>query len=260
MESIWTIARTHGLRVVEDAAHAMPARYRGMMIGSPTPWGESDAVAFSFYATKCLTTGEGGMLTTPDAALHSRCKVLSLHGISADAWMRYADTRRWFYQVLECGFKYNMSDIQAAIGIHQLHKQTAFQSERATVAARYTAAFSHFDELICPRSPADRSHAWHLYVLRLRDQSVEGGRDAFLADLQHAGIGASVHFIPLPLHPVYAKQFRPDACPRATAFYESAVSLPLFPGMTDQQVQTVISAVTRTLSSHRRQLFAVASR
>lgn len=260
MQAIWAIARRHGLRVIEDAAHAMPASFRGVRIGGQSPWGESDAVAFSFYATKCLTTGEGGMLTTPNASVHSRCKSLSLHGISADAWMRYADTRRWFYEVRECGFKCNMSDIQAAIGIHQLHRQIDFCEQRAAIAARYTDAFSRFDDVIVPRSPVDRSHAWHLYVLRLRRENLPEARDAFLNTLHREGVGASVHFIPIPLHPFYSGRFPLAAWPCARAFYESALSLPIYPGMTERQLDVVISTVERAITSVRRPLFAVAGR
>jgi dTDP-4-amino-4,6-dideoxygalactose transaminase len=258
MQSIWALARRRGLNVIEDAAHALPASFRGVRIGGQSPWGASDAVAFSFYATKCLTTGEGGMLTTRDAPVHARCKSLSLHGISADAWMRYADTRRWFYEVRECGFKCNMGDVQAAIGIHQLHKQIAFREQRAAIAARYTEAFSRFDGFIVPRSPADRSHAWHLYVLRLRGETLPDARDAFLDALHRDGVGASVHFIPIPLHPVYAGRFPSAAWTHARAFYESALSLPIYPGMTGRQVDLVISTVEKVLTATRRPLFAVA--
>ena len=241
MDTLWSLAREHGLKVVEDAAHAVGSQYRGIPIGG----GRSDAVAFSFYATKNLTTGEGGMVTTPHQDLAERMRVLCLHGISRDAWNRYAEHGNWYYEVQACGFKYNLSDVQAAIGIHQLRKLEKFIEVRARLAAVYRDELREVEELETPVEPAGMRHAWHLYAVRLRLEKLRMNRDAFIRALCERGIGMSVHFIPIPLHPAYAGHagLSAEQCPRAMALYPRLVSLPLYPLMPEEQVRYVAGAI-----------------
>ena len=197
MDEIWNMAAEFQLRVVEDAAHAAGARIAGTPIGG----GRSDAVAFSFYATKNLSTGEGGMVTTHSADLEARLRTLCLHGISRDAWKRYAEKGNWYYEVVDCGFKYNMSDIMAALGLVQLRKLEAMTQRRVEIARRFNAAFGEMPELELPPDRADVRHCWHLYILRLRLESLALDRARFIEEMHRRGIGCSVHFIPIPLHP-----------------------------------------------------------
>lgn len=253
MDAIWRLARQHGLRVIEDAAHAAGTRYLGASLGCERGGFRSDAVAWSFYATKNITTGEGGMVTTDDAALAARMKVLCLHGISKDAWNRYAENGSWFYQVLEEGFKYNLSDVQSAIGIHQLKKIGQFAAARRAIAERYTSHFRKMEELETPPEGEPGEHSWHLYMLRLRLDRLGIDRNRFIEELKRHRIGASVHFIPIPMHPYFAQwaDLPHNRCPRAMAFYERIVSLPLFPGMTAEQVDYVASSVAEIVAAHR---------
>lgn len=247
MDAILTIARKHNLPVIEDAAHAFPAQYRGRMIGSI-----ADFTAFSFYATKALATGEGGMLTTANAAYAEHASMMSLHGISHDAWKRYSAEGSWYYEVLRAGYKYNMTDIAAALGLHQLARSEWLLERRRTIAKRYTAAFSRLPELETPPDPPHVRHAWHLYLLRLRLDQLAISRDEFIRQLTRANIGTSVHFIPLHLHPFYREtyQLRPDDFPVALEAYQRTISLPIYPGMTDDDVEDVIAAVERIVEAH----------
>jgi dTDP-4-amino-4,6-dideoxygalactose transaminase len=250
MSEIWRMARERGLRVVEDAAHAVGSRYRGAPIGS----GSSDAVAFSFYATKNLTTGEGGMVTTPHAEVAELMRVLCLHGISRDAWNRYADRGKWYYQVETCGFKYNLSDVQSAIGIHQLRKLEGFISLRARLAGRYHDALAGVEEVEVPPDTFEGRHSWHLYAIRLRLEKLDIDREAFIRELAARGIGTSVHFIPIPLHAAFAREAgcAPQRCPRAMELYPRLVSLPLYPAMTEEQVDLVAAAVREVTRAARK--------
>jgi len=247
MDAIWDLARRHGLRVVEDAAHAIGSQYKELPIGGgiPSEGRCSDVVAFSFYATKNLTTGEGGMVTTHQQALLERMRVLCLHGISKDAWNRYSEKGNWYYEVVECGFKYNLSDIQSAIGIHQLRRQEGFIEVRETQAQLYNQLFANVAELELPPQDPSSRHSWHLYALRLQTELLEIDRSEFIQRLRTKGIGASVHFIPIPLHPCYApyESLGSRHCPRAMELYPRLVSLPLYPAMTEEQVRFVASAV-----------------
>lgn len=235
MDRIWALARERGVRVIEDAAHAAGSHYRGRPIGG----GASDAVAFSFYATKNLTTGEGGMIATGDAALAGRMRRLRLHGIARDG------AQSWDYRVAERGFKYNLSDVQAAIGLHQLRKLEAFVAARAELAAIYDRAFAGIAELELPPRRDDCRHSWHLYALRLNLDRLPVDRAAFIRALHERGVGASVHFVPIPLHPFFAEHaaLPRNQCPRAMALYPRLVSLPLYPGLTAGQAQRVAAAV-----------------
>lgn len=241
-------AQRHGLTIVEDAAHAVAARYKGRLIGS----GQNPA-AFSFYATKNLTTGEGGMLTG-GAEFLQRARLLSLHGMSRDAWKRYDKGGKWFYEVLYPGFKYNMTDVQAALGLWQLKKLPAFQSRRRAIAARYTGAFASDAALETPVERPEVEHAWHLYVLRLRLDALRIGRDQFIEELTSRNIGTSVHFIPIHLHPYYRDKyaFTPDTYPIAYSNYNRMLSLPLNCRMSDDDVNDVIDAVLDIAATFRR--------
>jgi dTDP-4-amino-4,6-dideoxygalactose transaminase len=239
LDPIYDIASRHGLGVMEDAAHALPAAYKGRPIGSG-----SNPVAFSFYATKNLTTGEGGMLTgSPD--LLARVRTLGLHGMSRDAWKRYGPGGSWFYSVEEPGFKYNMTDVQAAMGLAQLRKLEGFQARRRQIVERYNQAFGDREALELPAERAEVDHAWHLYVLRLRAGTLSISRDRFIEELTERNIGVSVHFIPLHLQPYYRQkyQYLPTAFPVAIDSYQRMLSLPLHPLLSDNDVDDVIAAV-----------------
>lgn len=254
LEAIWRLARDHGLYVIEDAAHAAGALYRRRPIGAgPTADAPaSDAVVFSFYATKNITTGEGGMVTAHHQPLADTIRMLSLHGLSHDAWRRYSDQGDWHYDVLAHGFKYNLSDIQAAIGIHQLHKLDRFLERRVSYARIYDQAFADLDELELPPDNSQCRHAWHLYTLRLNLHRLTIDRGAFIRQLRTRGICASVHFIPIPLLHFFSRLDLPVyPCPRALALYPRLVSLPLYPAMTEEQVHYVAAAVQQIVTSSR---------
>ena len=243
MNEIWTIARRHRLYVIEDCAHAIGSYYRGWPVGAGNPetGNYSDAAAFSFYATKNITTGEGGMVTSHDETLAETLKRLCLHGISKDAWNRYSDRGNWYYEVLEPGFKYNLSDLQSAVGIHQLRKVEKFTEVRTRYAQLYNEILADVEEVERPSERADSRHAWHLYMLRLNLETMSIGRDDFIGRLREKGIGTSVHFIPIQLHPFWAQlKLRSDcACPNSLALYKRIISLPLYPGMTEAEVEYV---------------------
>ena len=249
MDAIHAIAKAYGLPVIEDAAHAFPAKYRGRMIGTV-----SDFTAFSFYVTKTLATGEGGMLTTSNPEHAQRIALMSLHGISRDAWKRYTSEGSWYYEVIQAGYKYNMTDIAAAIGLHQLARSEWLLDRRRAVAQRYTEAFSQLPEVETPPNPAHVQHAWHLYMLRLHLERLAISRDAFIQALREANIGSSVHFIPLHLHPFYRDlyQLAAEDFPAALHAYRRVISLPIYPGMKDEDVEDVIAAVERIIAAHRK--------
>jgi dTDP-4-amino-4,6-dideoxygalactose transaminase len=246
MTAIHEIARRHNIRVVEDAAHALPTRHRGELIGSL----QSDVTVFSFYATKTLTTGEGGMVVTRDPAIAERCAIMRLHGISRDAFDRYqSSTPSWYYEVIAPGFKYNLTDIASAIGIQQLKKADRFQARRQQMAERYSAALRDLPVRLPPVAPPGDLHAWHLYVLRLLPHATIS-RDDFIQAIADRGIGCSVHFIPLHLQPYWRDAYRlsPGDFPCALASYQAAVSLPLYTKMDDADQERVIEAVQDLLA------------
>jgi dTDP-4-amino-4,6-dideoxygalactose transaminase len=254
MDEIYDIARRHRLAVVEDAAHALPARYRGRMVGAPDPdFHGPNLVAFSFYATKNLTTGEGGMLTGP-ADLIDAARVWSLHGMSRDAFKRYTSEGSWRYDVVLPGFKYNMPDIQAAIGIHQLERLDQMQRRREAIVAQYDEALGQLEELERPVPREDVVSAWHIYLLRLRPGLLRIGRDDFIEELRTRNIGASVHFIPIHAHSYYRDRYglRADDFPVAQREFERMLSLPLSPAHSDHDVADVIEAVTDVVRRNRR--------
>lgn len=245
MPALLDIARRHGLKVVEDAAHALPTTCGGALVGTLA----SDATVFSFYANKTITTGEGGMLVTRDAALAQRARTMRLHGMNRDAFDRYtAKVPSWYYEVVAPGFKYNLTDIAAALGIHQLKKAHAFQQRRAAIAAQYDAALAGLPLILPPRPAHGDQHAWHLYVLRLADDAGVA-RDRFIERLFDAGIGCSVHYIPLHLHPYWRDRYalQPAMFPHSQHAYERMVSLPIYTLMSDGDVQRVAAAVRTAL-------------
>jgi len=253
MDAIYDIAQRHGLAVVEDAAHALPARHRGRMIGAPRQGFDfPNLVAFSFYATKNLTTGEGGMLTGP-LDLIDDARVWSLHGMSRDAFKRYTSDGSWRYDVVLPGFKYNMPDIQAAIGLHQLRRLDAMQKRRRAIVAQYDEALGELEELDRPVERDNIESAWHIYLLRLRLDRLRINRDAFIEALRARKIGTSVHFIPVHEHSYYRERygFKPDDFPVAQREFERMLSLPLSPAHTDQDVADVIEAVTEVVRQNR---------
>jgi dTDP-4-amino-4,6-dideoxygalactose transaminase len=255
MAPIWRLARQRKIFVIEDAAHAIGTYYKTNPIGAGDPENRyrSDAVCFSFYATKNLTTGEGGMVVTHNEALLNKMKVLCLHGISKDAWDRYAEQGNWYYEVVACGFKYNLPDILSAIGIHQLRKQEQFVQTRTRYARFYNQAFAELPELEIPPDDANSRHSWHLYMLRLNLDRLDIDREAFIRELRSRQIGTSVHFIPIPLHPLYNEiaQLPRNHCPRTLDLYRRLVSLPLYPGMTEEQLERVVLAVKEIVATHR---------
>jgi dTDP-4-amino-4,6-dideoxygalactose transaminase len=253
MSSIYDIASRHGLAVIEDAAHALPAKYQGRLIGAPQPGFDfPNLVAFSFYATKNLTTGEGGMLTGP-ADILDDARVWSLHGMSRDAFKRYTSDGSWRYDVVLPGFKYNMSDIQAAIGIHQLKRLDAMQSRRRSIVAQYDEALGQLEELERPTQRGDVESAWHIYVLRLNLERLKIDRAAFIDELRKRNIGTSVHFIPIHDLSYYRDRyhFKPQDFPVAQREFERMLSLPLSPAHSDQDVADVIEAVTDVVKQNR---------
>jgi perosamine synthetase len=250
MARIEAIARAHGIAVVEDAAHSLPATTAdGRTIGSVSAF-----TCFSFYATKTITTGEGGMITTDDDGYADRVRMMSLHGISRDGWKRYTAAGSWHYDVLEAGFKDNMTDLAAALGIEQLKKATAFRESRAAIAARYDEAFGAMPELQLPGRRPGALHAWHLYPLQLVLDRLQIDRAAFIDELKARHIGTSVHFIPLHLHPYYQRTLgdRTSALPVASAAYPRLVSLPIYTVMSAQDVTDVIEAVRAVVARFRR--------
>ena len=246
MPAILAIARRHGLKVVEDAAHALPTTSGGQLIGTLG----SDATVFSFYANKTMTTGEGGMLVTRDAELAKRAKVMRLHGMSRDAFDRFTATKpSWYYEIVAPGFKYNLTDIAAALGLHQLKRIPAFQQRRIELAAALNEGLSGLPLVLPPMAAAGDQHSWHLYVVRLADGAAVS-RDVFIERLFAAGIGVSVHYIPLHLQPYWRDRYElePGQFPHSQRAYERMVSLPLYTRMTDADVARVCAAVRAALA------------
>ena len=240
LDALRTIANEHNVHLIEDAAHAIGASYKDEPIGSG-----SNPACFSFYATKNLTTGEGGMLTGDDALLE-RARQLSLHGMSREAWSRYAAGGKWAYDIVAPGFKYNMTDIQAALGIQQLRRFESMQQRRSEIVARYQAAFGSNPALQTPVTREHVTHAWHLYVIRLNEGELTIDRNQFIEQVNGRNIGTSVHFIPIHIHSYYAQKYgwQPEDFPVALSNYSRMLSLPLSPRMSDQDVEDVIEAVS----------------
>lgn len=249
MQEIADFADQHGLHVVEDAAHAFPAAYRGQAIGSL-----SLATCFSFYANKTMTTGEGGMLTTNDDATADRARKMSLHGLSRGAWNRFTAKGSWYYEIEAPGYKYNLPDVAAAIGLGQLHQAENFLQERRRCADRYISAFADSKLIDTLEQSPDVDSAWHLLVIKLNLPALSIDRSEFIVKLNEAGIGTSVHYTPLHLHPLYRERFgyKPEDMPIASGVFEQIVSLPIFPSMTDEQLEYVIDNVLAIAAEHQR--------
>ena len=246
---IHEIARRRGIPVIEDAAHAFPSTYGGKTIGAL-----SDITCFSFYATKTITTGEGGMICTENDALAERCRIMALHGISKDAWKRYTAEGSWYYEIIAPGYKYNMTDVASAMGLAQLRKARTMFERRKEIARRYNDAFSPIAEVQVPGDRRDAQHALHLYMLRLNLDRLSIDRARFMQELKKRNIGASVHFIPLHCHPYYRETFgyRETDLPVAFREYTREVSLPIYSRMTDGDVGCVVEAVSSIAAEHRR--------
>ncbi len=261
MNRIQEIAEGYKIRVIEDAAHAFPAFYNGKMIGTI-----SDITCFSFYATKNITTGEGGMITTDNDEWAERMRIMSLHGISKDAWKRYTAEGNWYYEVIAPGYKYNLTDIAAALGLAQLRKADKLWQRRTEIAMRYTEAFKDLPELETPLSllsspnplhftpNSGTRHSWHLYVIKLKFEYLTIDRNKFIEELKERGIGTSVHFIPLHIHPYYRDTYgyKPEDFPVAYETYRRIISLPIYPKMTDDEVERVIEAVKDVIKRYRK--------
>ena len=246
MDAILTLAARHKLRVVEDAAHAFPTRYRGRLIGTLA----SDIVVFSFYANKTMTTGEGGMVVTHDPILARRIRLMRIHGISSDAFNRYVSkTPAWYYEVVAAGFKYNLTDIAASIGIEQLRKIDRFLERREQLAQRYDGALSGLPLILPPRASEGSTHAWHLYVVRLT-AGAKHGRDEIIRRLAETGIGTSVHFIPLHRQPYWRDRYtlQAEQFSATEQAYQSMLTLPLYTRMSDGDQQRVIDSVEKVLA------------
>lgn len=245
MDPILEVARRHGLRVIEDAAHAMPTTYRGEAIGTL----KSDATVFSFYSTKTMTTGEGGMVVTRDPRIAQRCRLMRLHGIDRDTFSRYhSDKPAWFYEVIAPGYKYNMTDVAASMGLHQLRKVDRFQRRRAEIQNYYNERFKALPVVLPPDAPAGDRHAYHLYALRLR-QDAPLERNRFIEELSRRGISASVHFIPLIVQPYWRETCKldPQDFPNAMECFRGEVSLPNYTRLSDEQVQRIADNVVDLL-------------
>jgi perosamine synthetase len=246
MDRIMKIAERYGLRIIEDAAHAFPVKYQGRMIGTI-----GDATCFSFYATKPITTAEGGMLTTNDDTIAERTRMMRLHGMSKDAWMRYSAEGSWFYEILSPGFKYNLTDIAAAMGLVQLKRVYEMMEKRRQIAHLYNDAFKDLAEIETPYTAED--HAWHLYVIRLRKERLEIDRNQFMEQLRTKGIGTSVHFIPLHTHPYYRSKYHyePEDYPISNQVYKQIVSLPIYSKMSLGDAYRVVDGVKEVIEKNR---------
>jgi dTDP-4-amino-4,6-dideoxygalactose transaminase len=248
MDEIISAAAEHGAAVIEDAAHALPCKYKGRDIGTIGHMG-----VFSFYATKTITTGEGGMLVTNNGDFAERARIMSLHGMSRDAWRRYDQGGSWRYDVVAPGFKYNMTDIAAALGISQLRKADWLWERRAAIASRYSSAFSAYPQVQIPVASPQSEHSWHLYVLRLNAPLLRITRDVFLEMLAERGVSTSVHFIPLHTFTYYRSTYgyKDHQFPAACREFARMFSLPIFPSMSDADVDFVIEAVSDLVTKYR---------
>ncbi len=245
MDAIMAVCDQYEVRILEDAAHAFPTTYGDRIVGSI-----GDATAFSFYATKTLAVGEGGMLTTDDDALAERCRVMRLHGISRDVFDRYQSEKpAWFYEVIAPGYKYNLPDIAAGIGLAQLDRRNELAEKRASIAMRYNDALAHLPVVLPVVRNMRDQHAWHLYVIRLDPELSPVDRDTFIARMSERGIGTSVHFIPLHRHPYWRERYdlTPEQFPISERVFNSCVSLPIYSAMSDDQVSRVIDSTIALL-------------
>jgi perosamine synthetase len=255
MAAVLRLAGRYDLKVIEDAAHCCPAYYRDNASAPWKPVGAEAAIScYSFYANKTITTGEGGMACTQNDSYAERMRIMSLHGISRDAWKRFTAEGSWYYEIVAPGFKYNLTDIAAAIGLHQVRKADRLHQKRAHWAAYYTEQLQEVGELILPRQQADRIHSWHLYVIRLKLDQLAIDRAQCIAELKQRGIGTSVHWLPLHMHPYYREtfQYQPGDLPNAAALYPEIITLPLYPDLTEADVDYVCDSLKEIIATHHR--------
>ena len=256
MVGVTALAQEFDLKVIEDAAHCLPAAYRHQGGG---PWKkvgcESEVCCYSFYANKCITTGEGGMACTNNDTLAERIRIMSLHGISKDAWKRFTAEGSWYYEIVAPGFKYNLTDIAAALGLQQLKKADRFRAERERVARQYRDRLGRIPEVIVPEDPIDRIHSWHLFVIRLRLEHLAIDRAEVIKLLKVAGIGTSVHWMPLHMHPYYRDAYKlsPTDFPVSFQLFHEIISLPIYPSMRTDEIDTVCQVLSEIIARHRRQ-------
>lgn len=249
MDPILDLAKRRGLKVIDDAAHAIPAAYKGRPVGIL-----GDVTAFSFYANKTITTGEGGMITTKDDALADRMRIMSLHGISRDAWKRFSAEGSWFYEITAAGYKDNMTDVASSLGIHQLAQSEEFWKARSERAAWYTELLADIPEVATPPLLPNVQHAWHLYVIQVQPERLSITRNQFIEKLNAAGVGTSVHYTPLHLHPYYRDVwgYRPEDLPVARDAYQKIISLPLYPRLTRSDLEKVVDVIASISRENRR--------
>jgi len=247
LDPIFELSRKYGLVVMEDAAHAIPAKYKGVMVGS-----RDNLAAFSFYATKNLTTVEGGCLTGAPV-LVDKARIIGHHGMNRDAWKRFDKSGSWYYEVVLPGFKYNMTDVQAAIGLHQLYRLEGFQRRRREVVVAYAQGLGGLKAIQLPVERPEVESAWHLYVIRLNLDHLTLDRNAFIEELKARNIGTSVHYLPVHMHPFYRDKYgyKPADCPVAADAFNRMLTLPLHPGLSNEDVQDVVNAVRDIISTHK---------
>jgi perosamine synthetase len=248
---VGALASQFNLKVIEDAAHCCPAWFRESGAEKWQSVGSSAAIScYSFYANKTITTGEGGMACTESEDYADRMRLMSLHGISRDAWKRYTADGSWYYEITAPGFKYNLTDIAAAIGLHQLRKADKMHERRAQRAQLYSELLADMDELILPRELPNRIHSWHLYSVRLQKNRRDVDRSTVISELRNTGISTSVHWMPLHLHPYYrdALGYNPSDCPCAASLYPELISLPLYPDLTHEEIERVCLSLRKIVT------------
>ncbi len=251
--AIERLAKQYNIPVIEDAAHCCPAYYRADARAPWLPVGTSSAVTcFSFYANKTITTGEGGMACTQNDTYADRMRIMSLHGISRDAWKRFTADGSWYYEIIAPGFKYNLTDLASSVGLHQLRKADRLHRQRRQWAAYYSHLLSGIDEIILPREQPNRIHSWHLYPIRLKLDRLKIDRAETIKELKKRGIGTSVHWMPLHMHPYYRQKYNycPEHCPQAATLYPELISLPLFPDLTEADVFYVCNAIREIIAAN----------
>lgn len=249
MDTILKLSSKYNLSIIEDAAHALGSEYQGIKIGNL-----GDITAFSFYATKNLTTGEGGMVTTNNDQYAQKIRTLSLHGISRDSYKRYSRGGNWYYEVLEKGYKYNFTDIQASIGIHQLKKLEKMNARRTDIAGQYYSYFKDVDELIFSPLPNNIKNSWHLYCIHLNLKNIKGDRNDIIEQLKRRNIGTSVHFIPINYHPYFKRtlDIGESSFPIATKIFNRIISLPIYPSLKDKDVKYIANSVLDIIEKNRK--------
>lgn len=249
MDEIHEIAKNHNLKVIEDAAHSLPATYKGKKVGTI-----SDVTCFSFYATKTLSTGEGGMICTNDEEIAERCTIMRMHGINRDAWKRYTESSSWYYEVVAPGFKYNFTDLQASLGLPQLKKVDQMWQSRKNIASKYIQALKDNKFLTLHSVKEDRDSSWHLFPIRLRLESLKINRAQLIDEMRKLNIGAGVHFMPVHQHVYYGQTFNLDDkdYPVASSVFPKLVSLPIYPGMKDEHVDKVINVLVDLLEKYKK--------